>query len=303
MIENIALNPQYKFINTSHLTASEISDLERDFHIDDEIIAYGTDRDESPNYIYDKTTSDQLLIIQIPRFLDKDDLHYVTQPIEFLIHQDTLFIFNPCDSSIVKKSLNKLQLNLSKFTNEKVVLALLFELIDTFLPVIRQITHRRNQLDQELNKKITNEKLVELSRLEQSLSFFSSAIILNESIICRLAQTPFMRTSQETANSEMLEDVLVECRQVKQMVETELDIVQRITETFNVIANNNLNDTMKFLTIWSLILTVPTIVTGFFGMNVGLPWMKVSFAWIIIVVICIILSLWLLLILKFHKKL
>ncbi|MBA1392825.1 magnesium transporter CorA family protein, partial [Lactobacillus sp. XV13L] len=116
-------------------------------------------------------------------------------------------------------------------------------------------------------------------------------------------QTPFMRTSQETANSEMLDDVLVECRQVKQMVETELDIVQRITETFNVIANNNLNDTMKFLTIWSLILTVPTIVTGFFGMNVGLPWMKVSFAWIIIVVICIILSLWLLLILKFHKKL
>ncbi|MBA1395341.1 hypothetical protein EQ500_16010, partial [Lactobacillus sp. XV13L] len=77
MIENIALNPQYKFINTSYLTASEISDLERDFHIDDEIIAYGTDRDESPNYIYDKTTNDQLLIIQIPRFLDKDDLHYV----------------------------------------------------------------------------------------------------------------------------------------------------------------------------------------------------------------------------------
>ena len=32
--------------------------------------------------------------------------------------------------------------------------------------------------------------------------------------------------------------------------------------------NNNLNDTMKFLTVWSLVLTIPTILTGFYGMNV-----------------------------------
>lgn len=52
------------------------------------------------------------------------------------------------------------------------------------------------------------------------------------------------------------------------MFEIETQVVDRIDHTLNSLANNNLNDTMKFLTIWSLTMAVPTIITGFYGMNV-----------------------------------
>ncbi len=43
-------------------------------------------------------------------------------------------------------------------------------------------------------------------------------------------------------------------------------ILEQLSGTYNNLLNNNLNDTMKFLTVWSLLLTVPSIVTSFFGM-------------------------------------
>ena len=69
----------------------------------------------------------------------------------------------------------------------------------------------------------------------------------------------------------------------------------------NNILNNNLNDTMQFLTVWSLLLTVPTIVTGFFGMNVSLPILNKPIDWVIITIGTIAVMAWLLWYLRRHN--
>lgn len=68
-----------------------------------------------------------------------------------------------------------------------------------------------------------------------------------------------------------MDDALIEARQAVEMTNLASQILDQLSGTYNNLLNNNLNDTMKFLTVWSLILTVPTIVTGFFGMNLQLP--------------------------------
>lgn len=75
------------------------------------------------------------------------------------------------------------------------------------------------------------------------------------------------------------------------------EILDQLSGTYNNLLNNNLNDTMKILTIWSLLLTIPTIVTGFFGMNMPLPFTHSEASWIVTVVISVALSIWLILIL------
>lgn len=100
----------------------------------------------------------------------------------------------------------------------------------------------------------------------------------------------------------MLEDVVIESEQVSRMIETELAVVGRIGDTFNTIANNNLNDTMKVLTVWSLALTIPTILTGFYGMNVGLPGAHTSYACMVLI-FSVIIALLLLFILRIGHKL
>lgn len=69
---------------------------------------------------------------------------------------------------------------------------------------------------------------------------------------------------------EELDDALIEARQAVEMTRLSSEILDQLSGTYNNLLNNNLNDTMKILTIWSLLLTIPTIVTGFFGMNVPL---------------------------------
>lgn len=82
---------------------------------------------------------------------------------------------------------------------------------------------------------------------------------------------------------ERLDDVLIEAEQASRTVEISNEVTEKISKTSNNILNNNLNDTMKFLTVWSLILTIPTIITGFFGMNVKLPILSNGFDWILVV--------------------
>ncbi|EOH98715.1 hypothetical protein UAW_01311 [Enterococcus haemoperoxidus ATCC BAA-382] len=65
------------------------------------------------------------------------------------------------------------------------------------------------------------------------------------------------------------------------MVQLTSQVLQQLSGTYNNILNNNLNDTMKILTVLSILLTIPTIVTGFFGMNMPLPLEHNILGWVI----------------------
>ena len=99
---------------------------------------------------------------------------------------------------------------------------------------------------------------------------------------------------------ERLDDVLIESNQSAEMVKISQQVTQTLSATSNNMMNNNLNDTMKFLTVWSLVLTIPTILTGFYGMNVSLPVGHSSTDWIFISLIGIVLMLWLIILMKRH---
>ena len=99
---------------------------------------------------------------------------------------------------------------------------------------------------------------------------------------------------------ERLDDVLIESNQSAEMVKISQQVTQTLSATSNNMMNNNLNDTMKFLTVWSLVLTIPTILTGFYGMNVSLPVGHNSSDWIAIMLITIALMVWLIILMKRH---
>ncbi|MBA1435176.1 CorA family divalent cation transporter, partial [Bombilactobacillus bombi] len=69
------------------------------------------------------------------------------------------------------------------------------------------------------------------------------------------------------------------------------DIVQQLAGTYNNILNNDTNDVMRYLTVYSLILTIPSIVVGFYGMNMSLPLTQGRWAWIYAVIISVVLIL------------
>lgn len=70
-----------------------------------------------------------------------------------------------------------------------------------------------------------------------------------------------------------------------------LEILEKLTVIHNNILNNDLNDTMPLLTVVSLLMTIPSIVTGFFGVNVPVPtfFTDSPYGWVLVILLSVFL--------------
>lgn len=303
MIKPIQHLKGFDWVATSALTADEQQLLMSDYGITDDIVDYVTDKDETANYVYDPANNQQLMIVLVPYQLKGlQSERYITRPVGFLIHRGILFTFNESNLNFVDQAFETTSHDPETASASTFILESLFDLVDSFIPIVKSITKQRNQLDKALNRNAKNSSLMALSYLGQTLTFFNSAVESNNELFTRVPRTYF-GVNASSYEQDLLEDVSIESDQVQHMIENESQVVDRITTTFDSIINNNLNDTMKFLTIWSLTMAVPTIVTGFYGMNVKLPFANISTAWIWVVALSIGLIVWLLLTIRFSHKL
>ncbi|KRM76583.1 magnesium transporter CorA family protein [Secundilactobacillus collinoides] len=291
----------FEWIATSAITVPEQQQLMDDYGITDDIITYVTDKDESANYVYDPENNQQLLIALVPYRLKGEKMRYIARPVGFLIHRGRIFTFNDSNLDFIDEALEKAFVDDEVTTPASFILEALFAFIDSYIPIIKQVTKQRNQLDKQLNRDPKNNMLVDLSNLGQTLTFFFSGVESNSDLFVRIPRTYF-GVNNSSYERDQLEDVAIEADQVRRMIENESQVVDRIINTFDSIINNNLNDTMRFLTIWSLTMAVPTIVTGFYGMNVKLPLAGLHDAWLFVVGLSLAAIVWLLLTIKFHHK-
>ncbi|KRK49425.1 Mg2 transporter protein CorA family protein [Secundilactobacillus kimchicus JCM 15530] len=302
MIASTKRIANFDWVETTALTPDEQQTLMKQYDITDDILTYVTDKDETSNYVYDPDNNQQLLIALVPYQLkDPKQLRYIARPVGFLIHNGTLFTFNDSNLNFVTDAFAKASQDPDVATPTMFILQSLFALMDSYIPIVRLITRQRNQLDKILNREAKNTNLLSLSYLGQTLTFFTSAMQSNSSLFARIPRT-HLGVNATSDEKDSLEDVTIEADQVAHMIENEAQVVDRIVATFDSIINNNMNDTMRFLTIWSLTMAVPTIVTGFYGMNVKLPLAGLHDAWLIAVALSLALIVWLLITIKLRKK-
>ncbi|MDT2813573.1 magnesium transporter CorA family protein [Vagococcus carniphilus] len=294
------INEKMKWVETSQLTEHEKNVILNDYDIPLEILDYVTDIYEQSNYIHDPVEGLNLVIVHIPTKLDEQN-RYISRPVSFLIKQDTLFTFNEGETVIANELLKKKMSLTNEYTPTTFMLEGLNILVDSYIPVLREITKQRHKLDDLLTKRLTNRDLIKLSYLQQTLTFFLSATESNVDVLNLLTKSRFGQQFSEV-EKERLEDALIEAEQVAHMTGLEAKIVNKISQIFDSIMNNNLNDTMKFLTVWSLALAIPTLITGFFGMNINLPELDNTYGWLYLIIFSILLIIWLILALKRNRK-
>ncbi|GEO67628.1 magnesium transporter CorA family protein [Levilactobacillus spicheri] len=260
--------------------------LQKTYGLTDEILTYVTDVNERAHYDRDEYLNTQLFVLHVPVVVDEVSQRYITRPVTFLLKGHQVMSITTTRTQWVNQLLmDRLKLDQITDTNELVMISF-FILFDQFIAPIRKINAEQNRLDKQLNQSPDNKDLIALSNLQQSLAYFVSATRNNAMMVVNLNSTPFGKQLSDK-NREHLTDAVIEARQTSEMTAIEADVVDRISSTFNNVLNNNLNDTMKFLTIWSLVLTIPTIVTGFYGMNVKLPIANDPLSWVFTVAIMV----------------
>ena len=153
---------------------------------------------------------------------------------------------------------------------------ILFKAATMFLKHLTQISRQSDVIERNLRKSMKNEELFQLLDLEKGLTYFTAALRANRGVVDRLIRLcsnsqmhELIKVREE--DEDLLEDVKIEYDQAFEMVQMYSNILSGMMDAFASIISNNLNIVMKFLASMTIILAIPTAVSGFFGMNVPVP--------------------------------
>ena len=142
-----------------------------------------------------------------------------------------------------------------------------------------------------------NKELIQLLDVQKSLVYFSTSLKADETTLEKLMRGRYIKLYED--DQDLLEDVLIEIKQAIEMSSIDLNILSGTMDAFlALVISNNLNIVMKVLASITIVISIPNIIAGFYGMNVeGLP--LAQFFWFPIVLALVLMGVvsWIL-----HKK-
>ncbi|CYF70560.1 magnesium transporter CorA family protein [Staphylococcus aureus] len=275
------------WINVVEPDREEIENLMEQYNIPEDFIRDPLDSEESSRIEYDEDTGYSLIIIDLPivNSTNRSVLSFVTIPLGIIIGNG--IIVTVCDAeNEFLENLPKRDINL-KF-HSRFSLEILTTIADHYNRNLRLLNKSRIRIEKELKNNITNKQLFKLMEVEKSLVYFLAALKGNDTIIKKLFRLPAIKRFEE--DEELLEDLIIENNQAIETTELHQRILESITTSYASLLSNDMNTIMKTLTLFTVLLTLPTLVFSFFGMNVPLPIDDHSYiSWIIVVGISLIL--------------
>lgn len=183
----------------------------------------------------------------------------------------------------------------STFKKTRFLFQILYKSATLYLKYIRIIIRRTDELEQHLRQSMQNSELFNLLDLQKSLTYFSTSLRGNYIILEKLLRLRSATQSQHIVklyeeDEDLLEDVIIEYKQAVEMVEMYSHILNSMMEVFASIISNNLNLVMKFLASVTIILAIPTLISGLWGMNVEVPFAENPYGFMIVLSVALCVS-------------
>lgn len=269
--------------------AKDILYLKQQLAIDSEILTYAADKNELSHLEYDRDDKTLLLIYNVLD-ISKQDFHYQTVPITFFVYENNLITIYKDKSAYIVKQMEVMLDKNEGMSLYQFLFTVLYLVSKNYFPTVDHLNLERNRLNNLLRERTSKKELLQLSDLETGLVYIVSASKQNVLLIEQLKSNRLYLGLTEN-EEEQLDDALIEAKQLVEMSQLSAQILAQLEGTYNNVLNNELNDTMKILTLLSILLTIPSIVTGFFGINVPLPTVLTHspIGWIMVIGISIIL--------------
>ena len=139
-----------------------------------------------------------------------------------------------------------------------------------FLYCLKQIDRKAHRVQAELGRTLKNEEILQLLELENSLVYFSTSLNSNYKVHEKLSKVEAVATREDY--HDLFDDMVIESSQAIEMCKIYKDILSVSMDAYGSVISNNANDTMKKLTVITILLAIPTMIAGFWGMNVPVPW-------------------------------
>ncbi len=292
MLTTEQINDHSKWISIFEPLPHERLDLIEKYEVTQELLDYAIDPYEKARVEIDPDAGVTLLIfdVYVPT-------HAVTAPqtapIGIMLTANNIITFTNAKTNFVNGIIaNQLQLLKKHEENGdklNLVFPVLYRLSTDYFGPLRRADQQRQEIQQNLQRRTGRQAITQFMEIETGLVYILTSLKGNVSLLEEFKRRFGNHITTKQYND--LDDVIVEAQQGLEMAQMTSDVSARVSNAYSKVLDSDLNQTMKYLTIYSIVLSIPTIVSGFYGENVKLPLANGTYSWVFTIFITIVLML------------
>lgn len=252
----------FSWINVGNPDHEDFDKLQTQYKIDEDTISDILDSDEQPRLEIEDDY--KVIIVRFPIINRELDTVWHTEPLS-IIYSDKRVITvcrKRCDI------LDKIKPS-EKKTREEFVLNILYYIAESYLRFLKELNRRVFDSKKALQERVRKKEIMALLEVENSYTLYMAGLKGNLAVLDKLEKVRGFVKDEDA--KELAEDARIELNQAIEVVTSYSKMLRSIKETFESVINMDNNMSINRLTMWNIILIAPTIIVGYYGMNMELP--------------------------------
>lgn len=256
------------WIHLEKPTIEEIRLVHEKTDIDIDLLLKLLDEKELPRI--EKSGNATMIVIDIPYHMDKRYKNrYTTYPLGIVTSDNGYFVTISMKKCPILEAFQRGEVkDFSTYLKTRFTIQLLLHTSVLYLRYLVQINEDAIASEQVLLKKPQNKDLVDLLNLQNSLVYFISSLKGNDIILEKLSKGTIIPMYED--DMDLLEDAMIENKQGIELAHIYREILSSVSDTYANVISNNLNMVMKLLAGMTIVISIPTMISSFLGMNVPL---------------------------------
>jgi magnesium transporter len=256
------------WINVIEPTEAEIVVLEEKLGLDHSTIKQILSEEEISRIELENNRI--LTLIDVP-IIEKKSHHFSFNTCPFgIIIIDDKYIVTMCSKEI--EFLNRFKTNSIRgfhtAKKNRFTLQILSAIAREYLKNLKVVNEETERAEKFIGKATENKELLRLLSIDKSLVYLTTSLKANEVVFERLLNANILTIYEE--DKDIIEEAIIKNKQAIELAQIYKDILNGLTTSFATISSNNLNHIMKFLAGMTIVLSIPTMIASFMGMNVKL---------------------------------
>ena len=277
------------WINLVRPSSEEVTHVLAVTGVEEDFLRAALDPEESSRVEVEEEQT--LLIVDIPTLeesnVEQDESKiFGTLPMGIIVLPNTVITVCLQDTNVLRGIAQNKVRDIHTAMRTRFVLQILLRVAGLFLRNLRMIERDFTKIERRLYDSLKNEELIQLLGLSKSLVYFSASLKGNEVTMEKMLRGRILKLYED--DRDLLEDALIEIRQAIEMAGIYSSILAGTMDAYALVVSNNLNIIMKVLTVITIIMTIPNIIFGFYGMNIVGNDLPLAYWWWVPVIIAAI---------------
>lgn len=264
---------------------AEIEELVKKFGLSEGNLRDALDEDEMPRL--EKEGEQSYIFVRFAYRTEDGDME--TAPLLFVFSGDIVVTVSQARLPALDTFLAG-KISFATTQRAKLILLILQQIVERYDAYISKTSKQIKLIRSRLRgHEISNQDFIDFVMIEDELNEFLSSLMPTNATLRRLLLGRYVPLFAE--DQDIVEDLLLNNEQSIEACNSNMQSIIHIREAYTSIASNNLNRTIKLLTILTVLIMLPSAFYGLYGMNVSLPFQHHAWAFGAIVIFTIIFNI------------